>query len=199
MECVVKKWCSSVEKERGICRKCHDYEKFERKKSRSAVAIGRANKRKGKKSEQKLLEHLKRNGFEARIIEGSGAYKKIRKDADSDLRVVILGKERKIENKKRQDFSRIRSLSENRIIYIAGFCYVMNEHIFYDIVKNYKGVDGENIVTDEGRYSIKEVSDRNYGWLHNFFGQDNSDIVTLDESYKDFLFCVSPDLWKEIV
>ena len=32
MECVVKKYCLSAET-RGMCRKCKEYDKFERKKS----------------------------------------------------------------------------------------------------------------------------------------------------------------------
>lgn len=199
-DCVVKKYCLSAETTRGICRKCKEYNKFERKKSKSAVAIGRSNKRKGKKSEKKLLLHFQRQGFEARIIEGSGAYKKVRKDADSDLRVIIKGKERKIENKKRQDFSSIRKSSQDKILHITGFCYAMNEHIFYDIAKNYMGRDDDYImVSDGGRYTVKESPDRDYGWLHKFFGQDDADIVTLDESYKDFIFCVSEKLFKEVI
>ena len=199
-DCVVKKYCLSAETTRGICRKCKEYNKFERKKSKSAVAIGRSNKRKGKKSEKKLLLHFQRQGFEARIIEGSGAYKKVRKDADSDLRVIIKGKERKIENKKRQDFSSIRKSSQDKILHITGFCYAMNEHIFYDIARNYMGRDDDYImVSDGGRYTVKESPDRDYGWLHKFFGQDDADIVTLDESYKDFIFCVSEKLFEEVI
>ena len=47
MECVVKKYCLSAET-RGMCRKCKEYDKFERKKSKSRQAIGRSNKRRGK-------------------------------------------------------------------------------------------------------------------------------------------------------
>ena len=173
---------------RGECRKCKKYSKFQRVKSESRVAIGRANKRKGKKSEQKLLLHFQRQGLEARIIEGSGAYKKSREGADSDLRVTVLGVERKVENKKRQSFERIRKLvGEKEILYITGFCYVMDENIFYDIVKNQTEIP-----------HIKEVSDRNYGWLHEFFNQDYADIVSLDESYRDFMFCLQPKFFDEI-
>ena len=97
---MVKQYCLTGEK-RGECRKCKEYNKFERKKSKSRQATGRANKRKGKESEKKLLLHFRRQGLDSRIIEGSGAYKKSRGAGfDSDLRVTILGKERKVENKK---------------------------------------------------------------------------------------------------
>lgn len=202
-DCVVKQYCLSAETTRGICRKCKEYNKFERKKSESAVAIGRSNKRKGKKSEKKLLLHFQRQGFEARIIEGSGAYKKVRQNADSDLRVVIKGKERKVENKKRQDFSRLRKLIMNRIVHITGFCYAMDEYVFYDIankgVRQEVNVDEFEVLTKDGNYFIKDIPDRDYGWLHGFFDQDKADIVTLDESYKDFIFCVSEELFKEVV
>ena len=84
------------------------------------MAIGRSKKQKGKKSEKKLLLHFERQGLKARIVEGSGSLKKIKADADADLRLTIDGKERKVENKKRQDFSRIRDLiGEDKILYIA--------------------------------------------------------------------------------
>ena len=204
-ECLVKQYCSTVEKKKGVCRTCKEYNKFNKKNSKSAVAIGKSNKRKGKKSEKKLLLHFQRQNLEARIIEGSGCLKKIKADADADLRVVINGKERKVENKKRTSFERIRKLiNSDKILYITGFCYVMNENIFYDIISSFNGkvepLLNENIVsTDRNDYPIREVSDRNYGELHKFFSQDNADIVSLDESYKDFMFALKPSLFKEVV
>lgn len=204
-DCLVKQYCSTVEKKKGVCRTCKEYNKFNKKNSKSAVAIGRSNKRKGKKSEKKLLLHFQRQNLEARIIEGSGCLKKIKADADADLRVVINGKERKVENKKRTSFERIRKLiNSDKILYITGFCYVMNENIFYDIISSFNGkveplLNGNIVSTDRNDYPIREVSDRNYGELHKFFSQDNADIVSLDESYKDFLFALKPSLFKEVV
>lgn len=204
-ECLVKQYCSTVEKKKGVCRTCKEYNKFNKKNSKSAVAIGKSNKRKGKKSEKKLLLHFQRQNLEARIIEGSGCLKKIKADADADLRVIINSKERKVENKKRTSFERIRKLiGAEKILYITGFCYIMNENIFYDIVSSFNGRSesllNDNVVfTDKNDYPIREVSDRNYGELHKFFSQDNADIVSLDESYKDFLFALKPSLFKEIV
>lgn len=204
-ECLVKQYCSTVEKKKGVCRTCKEYNKFNKKNSKSAVAIGRSNKRKGKKSEKKLLLHFQRQNLEARIIEGSGCLKKIKADADADLRVVINGKERKVENKKRTSFERIRKLiNSDKILYITGFCYVMNENIFYDIISSFNGkveplLNGNIVSTDRNDYPIREVSDRNYGELHKFFSQDNADIVSLDESYKDFMFALKPSLFKEVV
>ena len=199
-ECVVKPYCLSSET-RGMCKKCKEYNKFERKKSKSRQAIGRSNKRRGKKSEKKLLLHFQRQGLEARIIEGSGAYKKIREGADSDLRVTVFGVERKVENKKRQSFERIRRLiGEKKILYITGFCYVMDENIFYDLIKNGKKVSSSCIESDsDEKYTVHEVSDRNYGELHKFFEQDYADIVSLDESYKDFMFALQPKFFEEII
>ena len=204
-ECLVKQYCSTVEKKKGVCRTCKEYNKFNKKNSKSAVAIGKSNKRKGKKSEKKLLLHFQRQNLEARIIEGSGCLKKIKADADADLRVVINGKERKVENKKRTSFERIRKLiNSDKILYITGFCYVMNENIFYDIISSCNGkieplLNGNIVSTDRNDYPIREVSDRNYGELHKFFSQDNADIVSLDESYKDFMFALKPSLFKEVV
>lgn len=147
-----------------------------------------------------MLLHFQRHGLDARIIEGSGAYKKVRERADSDLRVTVLGKERKVENKKRMSFERIRSLiGEKKVLYITGFCYVMNENVFYDMVKNGATVSGSFVNTRSNYYPIREVSDRNYGWLHGFFQQDYADVVSLDESYRDFLFCLQPSLFYEII
>ena len=124
----------------------------------------------------------------------------MREGADSDLRVTIFGKERKVENKKRQSFERIRSLiGEKKVLYITGFCYVMNENIFYDMLKSSASIFSAVIDTGSGNsYPIREVSDRNYGWLHAFFNQDYADVVSLDESYKDFMFCLQPALFEEI-
>ena len=209
--CDLKEVCLSADK-RGECRKCKDWNKFERKKSKSRQATGRSNKRKGKESEKKLLLHFQRQGIPARIIEGSGAYKKSKGEGfDSDLRVTILGKERKVENKKYGSrvalLNRIRKLiGEKGILYITGFCYILDENVFYDIVKRKLGVAvnarGEIIaVKCEGQnnYHIKEVSDRDYGLLHKFFEQDYADVVSLDESYRDFLFCLQPDFFKEVI
>lgn len=204
-ECLVKQYCSTVESKKGVCRTCKEYNKFNKKNSKSAVAIGRSNKRKGKKSEKKLLLHFQRQNLESRIIEGSGCLKKIKADADADLRVVINGKERKVENKKRTSFERIRKLiGAEKILYITGFCYIMNENIFYDIISSFNGkveplLNGNIVSTDRNDYPIREVSDRNYGELHKFFLQDNADIVSLDESYKDFMFALKPSLFKEVV
>ncbi len=209
-DCVVKQYCLTGEK-RGECRKCKEYNKFERKKSKSRQATGRANKRKGKESEKKLLLHFQRQGLDSRIIEGSGAYKKSKGEGfDSDLRVTILDKERKVENKKYASkasaLHRIRRLiGETDILYIIGFCYVMDENIFYDVVKNsenYSVDEADNIKaihTVENTYKIREVSDRDFGWLHKFFEQDYADIVSLDESYRDFLFCLQTGFFKEII
>ena len=209
-DCVVKQYCLSGEK-RGECRKCKEYNKFERKKSKSRQATGRSNKRKGKESEKKLLLHFQRQGFDARIIEGSGAYKKVRGEGfDSDLRVKIKGKERKVENKKygskTSALARIRKLiGESGILYITGFCFIMDENIFYDVVKNCKGYgvnDYDEVLsvgTGENTYKIREVSDRDFGWLHHFFEQDYADIVSLDENYRDFLLCLQPSLFMEVI
>lgn len=210
-DCVVKQYCLTGEK-RGECRKCKEYNKFERKKSKSRQATGRANKRKGKESEKKLLLHFQRQGLDSRIIEGSGAYKKSRGEGfDSDLRVTILGKERKVENKKYASkaaaLQRIRRLiGEDGILYITGFCYVMDENIFYDVVKNKLGLTVNEKhepaavqCSGQNTYKVKEVSDRDFGWLHGFFEQDFADIVSLDESYRDFLLCLQPPFFNEII
>jgi len=209
-ECVVKQYCLTGEK-RGECRKCKEYNKFERKKSKSRQATGRANKRKGKESEKKLLLHFQRQNLEARIIEGSGAYKKVRGEGfDSDLRVTIRGTERKVENKKYGSrvalLNRIRKLiGEKGILYITDFCYIMDENVFYDVVKNGKGAGTDSngvtrlVYTAENTYKIREVADRDYGLLHKFFEQDYADIVSLDESYRDFLLCLYPAFFNEII
>ena len=207
--CFVKPRCITGEK-RGECRKCRGMEKFERKKSKSRQATGRANKRKGKESEKKLHLHFQRQGLDSRIIAGSGAYKKSREGADSDLRVKILDKERKVENKKYASkaaaLHRIRRLiGETEILYITGFCYVLDENIFYDVIKNSETyrVDAKgnlkSIECAENTYKVREVSDRDFGWLHKFFEQDYADIVSLDESYRDFLFCLQTGFFREII
>lgn len=163
-------------------------------------------------SEKKLLLHFQRQNLEARIIEGSGAYKKCRGAGfDSDLRVTIKGVERKVENKKYGSrvalLNRIRKLiGENGILYIKDFCFIMDEHVFYDLcrgVKSWRRDNDRNIITEvntpEHSYKIREVADRDYGLLHKFYEQDYADIVSLDESYRDFLFVLQPEFFKEVI
>ena len=125
--------------------------------------------------------------------------------------MTILGKERKVENKKYTSkvsaLAKIRKLiGESGILYITGFCYIMDENVFYDVVKNKLNIavnarDEVLAVRCEGEntHHIKEVSDRDYGWLHTFFEQDYADIVSLDENYRDFLFAIQPKFFEEIV
>ena len=177
-DCVVKQYCLSGEK-RGECRKCKEYNKFERKKSKSRQATGRSNKRKGKESEKKLLLHFQRQGFDARIIEGSGAYKKVRGEGfDSDLRVTIKGKERKVENKKygskTSALARIRKL-----IGESGILYIKLPTVKYAIVGDKLGFENDltfeyvekliNGLTEsglEGRLTEIDVSNKYHIYLN---------------------------------
>lgn len=181
MTCVLNDVCKNVDK---LCEKCRKFSKFIRKKNKTYQARGRANKRAGKSSEKKLLRHLIKAGLNARLVAGSGAYKRFKKDADADLRIDFFGVEKKIENKKRKDFSKIRSMVEQSALKIKNCCYVITEQQFVELFK-----DG----TLPKKFLL--VPDKGFAYLHRFFEQDNADIVSLDEAYKDFIFCLNMDSW----
>lgn len=158
--------------------------KKERKNS-EASKRGRRNKRAGRYSESALLKLYLGWGLDARKIPLSGALKC--EGLDSDLRVTILGKERKNENKRRKDLNRLYKLvSPYKAIYIHDFCYIMDEKTFHDLVV--LGINPE----------VEEIEDKRFTYLHNWFDQDKAEIVSCTSNYKPFIFAVDISLWNEL-
>ena len=90
-----------------------------------------------------------------------------------------------IENKRRSDLHKYYALAESNTK-IDGFCYILNEKSFIDVCR------GKEII------STRTVLDIGHKSLHNHFSQDASDIVTLHEVYKDWVFCVPGEIIKSI-
>lgn len=139
----------------------------------------------GRRSEKKVEKLLNSWGYKCERVPLSGAIKSER--YSGDLRVVINNKEYKIENKKRTNFSRIRGLLERgKGVVIEGFCAVVDQETFHAVLNGIKP-------------DITNIADVNFGYLHKFFEQDNADIVTLDEPWKDIIFVISLSVWKELI
>lgn len=101
----------------------------------------------------------------------------------------------KIENKKKlyKVFKRFYDLTSKGICHIKGFCYLIPQVTFKDIMLN------------NGKHGHYDVEDDKFVTLHNFFNQDNADMVTLisprtdSNRYLDFIFCVSEDLYDKLI
>jgi hypothetical protein len=104
---------------------------------------------------------------------------------EGDRWVKLLGKDRKIENKKRKNLNRIYKLVSDKAVYITDFCVIMTEEMFHGLIL---GVVPE----------VTETKDERFTYLHEFFEQDNADIVSMVSNYKPFLFAVSKKFWEEL-
>lgn len=167
------------------------------KKNSEASKRGKRNRRSGKRAEKKLHELLEGWGLEVTetVMSGQlksyakvfGKNKETEKMFEGDRWVKILGKDRKIENKKRQDLNRLYKLtSEDKAVYIKDFCVVMSEELFKGLLL---GVVPE----------VVEIDDKRFSYLHEWFNQDNADMVSMVSNYKPFMFAVTIDFWEEFI
>lgn len=156
---------------------------------------GRANKSTGYQSEKKLEKLLQSWGLNCERVIGSGALAKISKgklasQLAGDLRLAIQKKAYKIENKRRQSFKKWRELAEGYGGLIIGkFCVIVNQEAFRLLLC-------EKIVPNPN--AMLSLPDENMKWLHDFFEQDNADIVSLDERRKKFVFAIRMGVWKKL-
>jgi Mg2+ and Co2+ transporter CorA len=90
-------------------------------------------------------------------------------------------------------FKRYYELTDKGICHIKGFCYLIPQLYF------------EDIILHGTRHKYYDVEDEKFKVLKNFFAQDNSDIVTLispredSNRYLDFIFCVTESMYEKLL
>lgn len=187
-----------------LCSECTE-SNCEKKKSLQKSKQGKRNRNTGRYIEDKLLKLLKWWNLPAEKTIASGSMKVVSNRLKSqkylfsgDLYTtgIIKGKRIKIESKKRlyRLFKKYYEITNtNNIVHYNGLCYIMQQNEFYDLIRGNKAL------------IITELDDRQNKSLHDYFNQDNADIVTLispDENsnkYLPFIFCLTEDLFKQIV
>ena len=109
---------------------------------------------------------------------------------------IVKGQTIRIENKKRQYkvFKKYYEKCDKTIVYIKEFCYIMTQDTFANILTSNNWSLDFTVLEDTGNKA-----------LHDFFEQDNADIVTIispdDNSnrYLDFLFCIKENIFKKMI
>lgn len=185
-----------------LCSKCTN-RNCPKKKNLAKRVLGKKNRNTGRYTEHKLLKLFQDWNIELKQTVASGQLKSVadRVNENKELFVsdfyskeLLKGKIIRIENKKRQ-FSTVKkyyNATNEHTLYIKDFCYIVTQKVFKDILdKNYD-------------YEIVQTEDKGHKQLHNFFKQDNAEIVSLiapnenGNRYKDFLFCIKKDIFEEL-
>lgn len=171
-----------------------------RNKTLKKRIIGKKNRATGKYAENKLFALFNDWNIPIDKTFASGSKKELAKEFgdkfSGDFNIQgLLNHNIKIENKKKQysSFKRFYELTEKGICHIHGFCYLIPQAIF------------EEIILHKTMHSSIDVEDKQFKVLHNFFNQDNADIVSLispktgSNRYLDFIFCVTENLYEELL
>ena len=123
----------------------------------------------------------------------SGALKLVGKsagfgdDLSGDLRVTINDIDYRIESKRKQNADTVYKLAEEGLVHIKGFCYLLREEVMRGLL------NGVDLAVD------KEVEDKGFGYLHKFFDQDDSDIVTIWRPWHNYLFFLTESTYQKII
>ena len=189
---------------RCLCSECQ-VTTCDKKKNLAKRKQGKTNCNTGRYAENKLLKLFKEWGIHIEKTVASGALKQVESRVSKNQKYLfsgdffttglIKGQKLKIENKKRQyvDFRKYYMLTDYDIGYIKDFCYLVSQAELKRIL------DGEN------EHKVITVEDKKHQGLHNFFNQDNADIVTLIATnkegtrYLDFIFCFKEDIYKKFI
>lgn len=187
-----------------LCNQC-TVKSCKMKKTLKKRVIGKRNRNTGRYAEQKLLKLFQSWNININQTIASGSLKQVTNrlsDKDKDLFVsdfytkdLIKDKVIRIENKKRQYkvFKKYYEQTTDKILLIKNFCYILGQNDFKTLL------DGKI------NQHLEVIEDKNHKLLHDFFKQDNAQIVSLispDESsnrYKDFLFCIDIKTYNKIM
>lgn len=181
---------------RCLCTDC-GVKNCSKKKIPKRRVIGKKNRVTGKYAENKLYALFNEWGIGIEKTFCSGSKKELAHEfgdkfsGDFNIKGLV-NKNIKIENKKKlySVFKRYYELTNQKICHIEGFCYLVPQDMF------------EDMLIRKVRHSHYDIADEKFKVLHNFFDQDNADIVTLispkpeSNRYLNFIFCVSEDLYK---
>ena len=170
---------SPAQEERKLRRK---EEKKELKASEHSKR-GKRNKRAGYTSEVAMVKKYIKYGYEAERQPMSGSLKG---KYAGDIKVYIKGKWRRHEDKKRSSVESFYTRTENQTILYEDFCVVMNEDVYFALLN---GIVPEVGVEPDAKVKL----------LHDFFEQDNSDIVSLRQHGKQkSVYAITINFWKEL-
>lgn len=188
-----------------LCNQC-TVKSCKMKKTLEKRVIGKRNRNTGRYAEQKLLKLFQSWNIKIHQTIASGSLKQVtnrlsKKDKDlfiSDFYTedLVKGEVIRIENKKRQYkvFKKYYEQTDvSRVLLIKNFCYILSQSDFKKLL------DG-NI-----NQHLEVIEDKNNKLLHDFFKQDNAQIVSLislDElsnRYKDFLFCIDIKTMNKLI
>lgn len=186
-----------------LCEQCQ-VKDCDKKKSLAKRKQGKTNRNTGRYCENKLFKLFKEWGIPIEKTVASGQLKEVANrlknqkylfSGDFYTTGLIKGSRLKIETKKR-DYSVFRKyylLCDLDICHIKGFCYLVSQ-------KELKA-----ILNKENKQKVIEIDDKLNKGLHNFFEQDNADIVTLitpnsnGTRYLDFIFCFKENTYKKLI
>lgn len=186
-----------------LCEECQILT-CDKKKSLVKRKQGKTNRNTGRYAENKLLALFKEWDIPIEKTVASGQLKSVTNrvknqkylfSGDFYTTELIKGIRVKIENKKRQysEFRKFYMLTDYDICHIKGFCYLVSQ------------AELKRILDKENEQKVIEIEDKKFTGLHNFFNQDNADIVTLiapndkGTRYLDFIFCFKENIYKKLI
>jgi hypothetical protein len=171
-------------------------------KNSEASKKGKQAKRTGKYAENGVVKLLESWGYKTKSTVMSGQLKtyaetfgkteETRQMFEGDKWVEIKDKWRMIESKKRtlDKFKSYYSRTEGDKGIIVGRSFVMlSQKAFHQLLLGM-------------RLEYETIEDKRFKTIHDYFAQDNSDIVSLvskeGKFYKDYIFCLTYELLEEL-
>ena len=167
------------------------------KKQSSASKRGKSNRRNGRVAERELVKWLEKRGLEANLVPMSGALKSANiikalandemvEKMRGDIKLTINGETYTVESKRNVNSDSWYKKAEKGIVHINTLAYLMREDLFMATVN---GVD----------LPVSEViEDKGFKKIHEYFEQDDSDIVVISRPYCHRLFFVKEKIYERI-
>lgn len=167
------------------------------KKQSSASKRGKSNRRNGRVAERELVKWLEKRGLEANLVPMSGALKSANiikalandemvEKMRGDIKLTINGETYTVESKRNVNSDTWYKKAEKGIVHINTLAYLMREDLFMATVN---GVD----------LPVSEViEDKGFKKIHEYFEQDDSDIVVISRPYCHRLFFVKEKTYEKI-
>lgn len=167
------------------------------KKQSSASKRGKSNRRNGRAAERELVKWFEKYGLEANLVPMSGALKSANiikalandemvEKMRGDIKLTIDGETYTVESKRNVNSDSWYKKAEKGVIHINTLAYLMREDLFMATVN---GVD----------LPISEViEDKGFKKIHEYFEQDDSDIVVISRPYCHRLFFIKEKTYERI-
>lgn len=167
------------------------------KKQSSASKRGKSNRRNGRVAERELVKWFEKYGLEANLVPMSGALKSANiikalandemvEKMRGDIKLTIDGETYTVESKRNVNSDSWYKKAEKGVIHINTLAYLMREDLFMATVN---GVD----------IPVSEViEDKGFKKIHEYFEQDDSDIVVISRPYCHRLFFVKEKVYERI-